>query len=136
MKKKILKITASVFLILFGVWCYLAFIGIENKLPISEGELMGKTKIEVLELEFERSPRVFNEKKINVAIFTKNGALHNFYFLNLGEALSKKEFMESSNWCICLKQDPFRINGVTNYLRIDFEDGKVVNVKKSGYSEF
>ncbi len=136
MKKKILKIAVGLFLILFGVWCYLAFVGIENKLPISEGELLGKTKAEVVQIAFEKGSRSFDHKVHIVAKDKNPKNVWSYYFNGSEEVLRNQNFMNSNYWEFCFKIAPFRINGLINYLVVEFEDGRVASVKKSGYSEF
>lgn len=134
---KAIKTISALLLILLCAWIYLAFVGGGNKLPISADEIIGKDKMEILQIAFEKSPVAYGSKDgILVGIVHANGSGETFNFKTIEEAKNKSKFMESKNWRICYKKAPFRANGLVNFWVVEFENGEAKDVRFDGYSEF
>ena len=126
MKKTILYIFLAT--ILFYV--FLGIIGYRLPFPIPKEELLGKTKIEILDIIFEKSEiRAIDKYQIGIPH-------RSFYFDTKKEALQSKQLMESNSWECFFTRTLFKFNGETRFYEIEFKDGISKNVKISSYSEF
>lgn len=126
MKKTILYIFLAT--ILFYV--FLGIIGYRLPFPIPKEELLGKTKIEILDIIFEKSEiRAIDKYQIGIPH-------RSFYFDTKKEALQSKQLMESNSWECFFTRTLFKFNGETRFYEIEFKNGVSQNIKECTISEF
>ncbi len=113
----------TIFYSLFLIACSTS--NIEKKI------LMGKTKKEVLEIVFKKSPRLKNGE-MNISIIMKNGQSNNLYFMTLRDALGDKKLMNAIRWEVD-KREKSSISLFPKVIavRLFFKDGKVINYEIS-----
>ncbi len=119
-------------LALFAVIVSTACGCIKPKLLITEDELIGKTKEEVLQIAFEKTEY---RDEINLGTENKTGSLENFYFKTIEEARNRNKFYDSNSWIIWSKLSSAPIFARRCFLVIKFEDKKVLSVKKMTVSD-
>ncbi len=93
---------------------------------LNPDRLLGKTRIEVLELafnHFRKSPG----KEINIMIETSLGKNHNFYYENITEALNDERLMQAERWeLFAARKTSFSVFCQEIYIELFFKDQKVV----------
>ena len=96
-----------------------------NRQEVDLGQLLGKSKTEVLEFAFNHLLRPQSDE-INIMIKTPIGENHNFYYKNRMEAVNDERLMYAERWEIFVAQKmacSIFCNEV--YVELFFRNGKV-----------
>lgn len=147
--KTIIKLLSLLILsLLASLAISVIYLNLDNywKIPVSEAELMDKTKEEVLALAFEKAPRnISNSTEIQIgflhAISSKEKqrntktTISPKYYNSLNDALRDKGLMEADLLRL-FSTHIIGIRGRTEYYMIYFKDNKVHEVQKGYYAEF
>lgn len=116
--KKLIFVTSLVLLPLFFTAC--------SNTNIEKNLLVDKTKKEVLEILFEKSPRTLNGD-LNISIQENNGSYSNFYYKTISDALKSKPLMDADVWDVDKRKSfSFSIFQKVTAVLLHFKDGKVV----------
>ena len=107
-----------------------------SKLPVKGSDLLGKTKLEVAEIALKKSPPASDGEKIIIGIVNANKSSTAFYFKDIGDVKKNKKLLDADIWTVCHKEVPFRFDGKTNYLVVEFKENRARRVKVESYSEF
>lgn len=108
----------------------------QSELPVKDSDILGKTKLEVAEIALKKSPHALDGEKAIIGIVNANKSFTDFYFKDIGEVKKNKKLLDSNIWTICYQKVPFRLDGKTNYLVVEFKENRAYRVRIESYSEF
>lgn len=98
---------------------------------LNHKDVLGKTKVQVLEYAFANSPRV-NDGDVNIVVQNANGDFVNKYYKSIESAKSDTSLMQADKWNICYKDEYIlHIVHKTYYIEVLFRDGVVSEAKIS-----
>ena len=120
---------------IFAGLAFLAIKACKPDFPISEPELLNKTKAQIVNIVFEKSEKN-SFGKYQIAAISESGSHQMLFFDSEEEALKSQKLMSSNIWGCFFAEVPFKIDGETLYYKITFENDESAKIQACKYSEF
>ncbi len=101
---------------------------------ISDSELSGKSREEIVKILFEKSERT-KTGEARIAVITPKGGMDSHYFAKPSDLENSADIMRAPVWRCFFHKHFFSLSGKVSYREIEFKDGKAASAKLKHYND-